>query len=93
MPRYLVLAELVDAPPADNDRLAEALRALGLTTSIAGKDGDLYSLPTGSYLFSSELGRAELRDWLKPAIASIHMPFMLFITESAASSWHLPKVQ
>nr|WP_150648167.1 hypothetical protein [Pseudomonas fluorescens] len=62
MAQYLVRVELFGASASGYEDLHEVMGAIGLKRTVTYSDGDVRSMPTGTYFGESSLDVTSLRD-------------------------------
>ncbi len=94
MAMFMTRVELHAAYSSDYDKLHEAMKRQGFTTTITAGDGTVYALPTAEYHYVGQATQAQVLEKAKAAANSTGKSFGTIVTESNGSTWDgLPVVR
>lgn len=88
MNKFIVRVELHGAEPKDYEDLYQKMKDAGFLTTIVGKKGIRYHLPTAQYCKSSLDTQDEILESAKSVVAKTKKEYSVLITESLGSSWY-----
>jgi hypothetical protein len=88
MTSFITRVELHGASPTDYEKLHDAMRRQGFSTTITSSGGVHYRLPTAEYEFIGNASKADVLAKAKTAASSTGRSYGMLVTESAGSMWY-----